>query len=74
MNHRTSTKYSTHSIFVAAFALLSAMLCGCESGRSLVAVPFDVAKFVAVKVVEIPYDAAKMTAQGMYDAAANAGR
>lgn len=50
------------------------VLAGCESGRALVAVPFDVAKFVAVKAVEIPYDAAKMTAQGMYNAAAEVGR
>lgn len=47
---------------------------GCESVRTAVGVPFDIAKFVAVKAVEVPYDAAKMGAQGMVDALSAAGR
>lgn len=59
--------------YIIAFAALVS-LTGCESGRTLISVPFDVAKLVAVKAIEIPYDAAKTTALGVYTAATQAGR
>ena len=58
---------------VGVSALIVAMS-GCEAARTAIAVPFDVAKFVAVKAVEVPYDAAKMSAQGAVDVVSAIGR
>ncbi|MGE3108754.1 MAG: hypothetical protein AB7G11_11740 [Phycisphaerales bacterium] len=59
-------------------SLLIASACvaawGCEAMRTAVGVPFDVAKYVAVKAVEVPYDAAKMSAQGVVDVVSAIGR
>lgn len=53
---------------------LLASLTGCEAMKTAVGVPFDVAKFVAVKAVEVPYDAAKMSAQGVVETVSALGR
>jgi hypothetical protein len=47
---------------------------GCQTVRDLVALPFDVAGKMAADTARMPYEAAKMGAQGIVDALANAVR
>jgi hypothetical protein len=49
-------------------------LAGCESMRTLIGVPFDVAQQVAVETARIPYEAGKAGAQGIFDALSQLGK
>lgn len=55
----------------AAVVIAATVLTGCESAKSLVMLPFDMAEHVAVEMVKLPYETAKLGARGVVDAASH---
>ena len=73
MNRCTTvrTRQSVCLLVVVAVLFVST---GCQGVRELVAIPFDVAAFVAMETARMPYEAGKLGAQGLVDVISTAMR